>query len=72
MPAFPGCLYLIVVPLGDVIVVTPFGSAGSCLDDLRTDGQGTASTSANDTVAAANRLLSLMVGTGQKWEMRMY
>lgn len=30
MPSCPGCLYLIVEPLGDVMVVTPSGSAGAC------------------------------------------
>jgi len=64
MPAFPGCLYLIVVPLGDLIVVTPFGSAGSCLDDLRTEGR--APTTAEKAVAAASKLLKRMVITSQK------
>lgn len=30
-PARPGCLYLMVTFVGDMIVVTPVASAGSCL-----------------------------------------
>jgi hypothetical protein len=72
MPAFPGSLYLIVTLLGDVMVVTPVGSTGSCLASLRSRGpsKGLGCTqearAASTGILGRKRMLDIRRGYGKQ------
>ena len=62
MPSFPGSLYRIVTPVGDLIVVTPVAFAGSCLGSR--PGEAPTLTQREDRIKAkeiASRVLDNML-----------